>query len=392
MKKVLILGGGIAGIETTIWLRKYGFNVHLISNRDFMFIYPISIWIPTKEKKFEDVIIPLKDLSKTHNFSYEIDNVEKINSNIIYLRSGKKLEKGKDFDYLIIALGQDKLKLEGIEHTYSICTSPEEIIRYSEALEKVISNGTGKLAFGFGGNPKAKEAVRGGPVFEELFNIDNLLRKRGIREKFELIFFAPMEKPGARLGEKALKMLDIMFEKKRIQKVVGKKIKKFTKNSVILEDNSEIESDLTLFVPAGTGHPAVKNSDDLPKTEVGFLKIKPNCEVEDFEYIYGIGDSVALDGPEWRAKQGHLAEVMARITAYNIALKEQLEKGNPKTYTEHLNIMCLMDTGNGGALAYRDSNKAMLIPLPIIGHWIKKGWGAYYKLSKLGKIPRLPGI
>ncbi|MFN3787849.1 MAG: sulfide:quinone reductase, partial [Sulfurihydrogenibium azorense] len=51
-----------------------------------------------------------------------------------------------------------------------------------------------------------------------------------------------------------------------------------------------------------------------------------------------------------------------------------------------------MDMGNGGGLAYRDNKRALLLPLPIIGHWMKKGWGLYYKLSKLGKIPRLPGM
>jgi sulfide:quinone oxidoreductase len=62
MKKVVILGGGIAGVEAAIHLRKYNFEVELISDRDFLYIYPISIWIPTKEKKFEDVIISLQDI------------------------------------------------------------------------------------------------------------------------------------------------------------------------------------------------------------------------------------------------------------------------------------------------------------------------------------------
>jgi len=35
---------------------------------------------------------------------------------------------------------------------------------------------------------------------------------------------------------------------------------------------------------------------------------------------------------------------------------------------------------------------ALVIPLPIIGHWLKKGWGSYARLTKLGKIPRFPGL
>jgi sulfide:quinone oxidoreductase len=33
-----------------------------------------------------------------------------------------------------------------------------------------------------------------------------------------------------------------------------------------------------------------------------------------------------------------------------------------------------------------------MIPLPLVGHWLKKGWGAYYKLSKKGLVPRIPGM
>ncbi|WP_457623280.1 NAD(P)/FAD-dependent oxidoreductase, partial [Persephonella sp.] len=274
----------------------------------------------------------------------------------------------------------------------SICGTPEEALNIKNKLSDLINKGNGKIALGFGGNPKAKEAVRGGPVFELLFNIHNHLERLGIRDRFELIFFAPMEKPGARLGEKALYMLDKMFNKMKIKKFTGKKIKRFTENKVIFQDDSFIEADLILFTPGGAGHPVVANS-DLPKTEANFLVIDNDCKVKGFENIYGAGDCVALEGPDWKAKQGHLAEVMGRIIANNIAVKEGKKTGKIEKYTEHLNILCLMDMGSKGAgLAYRSNKRAVLIPLPIVGHYMKKIWGRYYKLSKLGKIPRLPGM
>jgi sulfide:quinone oxidoreductase len=30
--------------------------------------------------------------------------------------------------------------------------------------------------------------------------------------------------------------------------------------------------------------------------------------------------------------------------------------------------------------------------MPYVGHVLKKAWGKYCKLSKLGKIPRIPGM
>ncbi len=349
------------------------------------YIYPTSIWIPTGEAKLENVSIPLEYIAKAHGFKFTKGRVVRVDAEGFVLEDGRQV---KDFDYLVVALGQSKLKQEGIEHTYSICSSPEETLRYKEKLWELLQKGSGRLAFGFGGNPKAKEAVRGGPVFELLFNVDTLLRRRGVRDNFDLAFFAPMPRPGERLGEKALKLMDYMFKKRNIKVYTGKRIARFLPQGIELEDGTFIESNLTLFVPGGDGHPAIKEG-NLPKTETGFVRIDGHCKVEGLERVYAIGDCASIEGPEWRAKQGHLTEAMARICARHIAYKEGLTTKEPETYHAHINILCLMDTGDGGALAYRSNGKALLLPMPLLGHWLKRAWGLYYRLSKLGKIPQI---
>jgi len=77
-KKILILGGGFAGVEAAIKLRKYGYEVCLVSNREYLFVYPISIWIPVKKKNFDQVKIDLALLSKKHGFELIIDDIEQI--------------------------------------------------------------------------------------------------------------------------------------------------------------------------------------------------------------------------------------------------------------------------------------------------------------------------
>ncbi|MCL4432282.1 MAG: sulfide:quinone reductase, partial [Epsilonproteobacteria bacterium] len=52
----------------------------------------------------------------------------------------------------------------------------------------------------------------------------------------------------------------------------------------------------------------------------------------------------------------------------------------------------VMDMGDGAGFVYRNDKKAMLIPMPVIGHWMKIAWGWYYKGSKLKLIPRIPGL
>ena len=392
MKKVLIIGGGFAGLESAIYLRKASYDVTLVSDRDYFYIYPTSIWVPTREKEFKDICIDLKELQKVHGFSLVIDKLTNIDvkNNTYTFASGEAMS---DYDHVVLAMGASKMKAKGIENSLSICGEPEDSIKIRDELDALIAKGSGKIAFGFGGNPKDMSAIRGGPAFEVLFNVHNLLNKKGIRDKFELTFFAPMAEPGKKMGEKALKMMAFFFKKLDIKQRFGKKIKSFEPDGVIFEDDSKLDADFTMFIPAGNGHELIQGS-ELPQNDAGFIIIDDFCQVSingEASNIYAVGDVAALDGPQWRAKQGHIAEVMARNVAFNI---EQKDKGLSgfKGYAEHINILCVMDTGNGASFVYRDAHKAKMIPLPIIGHWLKKGWGTYFRLSKLGKIPRIPGM
>jgi len=388
MKNVLILGGGFAGIQTAIELQKKDtFEVTLVSDRDYLYLYPISIWVPVHLTEFENVKVPLATIQKTYPF-----NLIKVKVIEIHASENKVVCENQtlDYDYLVVAFGAEKMQHKGINHTLSICAKPEMAVEIRNKIDELVQKGSGKIAIGFGGNPKDKSAVRGGPAFELMFNIHNYLKNKKLRENFELTFFAPMDEPGARMGKSALAMLDKMFAKYGLKKQFGKKIKEFVIDGVIFEDDSKLASDLTMFIAAGTGPEVLQNS-DLTLSEAGFIKVDNFCQATGFSNVFAIGDIAAFEGPEWIAKQGHIAELMGRNAAYNIA---EMEKGSGKRkgYQEHLNILCVMDTGDGAAFVFRNGKIAFMIPLPVLGHWIKKGWGVYSKWTKTGKFPRLPGL
>jgi len=388
MKKVLILGGGFAGVQTAIELQKSKqFEVTLVSDRDYLYIYPISIWVPVRNAEFDDVKVSLADIRKKYPFEVIVDSVKEIHTNSHQVVCTNQT---LNYDYLVVAFGADKMKHKGIENTLSICGKPEVSLAIRDGIDTLILKGYGKIAVGFGGNPKDKSAVRGGPGFELMFNIHNLLKKKKIRQNFDLTFFAPMVEPGSRMGKGAVPMLNKLFYRYKIEKRFGKKITGFEPGSVIFEDESKLEADLILFIPASAGH-SVLQSSDLPLSDSGFIKIDNYCQVPGFPEVYAIGDIAAIEGPEWIAKQGHIAELMGQNAAHNII---ESEKGttNKKGYQEHLNILCVMDTGDGAAFVFRNKEKSFLISMPIVGHWMKKGWGMYSKLTKVGKFPRLPGM
>jgi len=388
MKKVLILGGGFAGIQTAIELQKKNiFEVTLVSDRDYLYLYPISIWIPVHIKEFDDVKIQLADIQKKYPFKVISDSVTEIRAseNRVICQNSTL-----DYDYLVVAFGSDKMQHKGIANTMSICAKPETALDIRSKIDELVQKKGGKIAIGFGGNPKDKSAVRGGPAFEMMFNIHNYLKNKNIRENFELTFFAPMEEPGERMGKGALAMVDSMFNRYNIKKHFGVKIKEFVTDGVVFEDDSKLTSDFVMFISAGTG-PAVLKKSDLPLSEAGFVKIEDSGQVPGFLNVYAAGDIAAIEGADWIAKQGHIAELMGRNAAHNIIAAER-GSGIKKVYQKHLNILCVMDTGNGAAFIFRNGRKAFIIPLPVVGHWLKKGWGIYSGLTKLGKFPRLPGM
>ncbi len=384
---VLVLGGGFAGLEAAIKSSKAGFNVTLVCERDYAYIYPISIWIPTREIEFEDACLPLGEITNRLGIKLIISPVSKVDApnEQVGLANGTILT----YDYLIIAMGASKMRPKGVEFTTSICGHPEGILPIRDRLDELIDQGKGNIAVGFGGNPKDPSAVRGGPAFEFIFNLHYLLKKKGLLDHFNLTMFAPMPQPGIRLGEKAYNMMLSWFDKLGIERRFGKKINEFTNDSVIFEDDSKIAADLIMFIPAGHGHKILIKS-GLPQNEAGFLTINNQCQVEGYTNIFAIGDSAALRGPKWRAKQGHLAEVMARVAVTNI---KALATGKTPVagYEKHVSILCVMDFGNGAAYVHRDENSCTVRPLPVVGHWLKKAWGSYWKLHKNGKCPHLPG-
>lgn len=376
-KQMVIVGGGFAGVEAAIELRKKKYQVTLISNRDYFFIYPISIWIPVGKIPFEQSTLSLEKLAKKHGFELIIDELVNVNGAENQIELKKQLIQ---YEYLVIAVGAGKMKHKGIEHTFSICGQPEQSLAMQKRFNELIAKGQGKIAIGFGGNPKDKSGVRGGPAFEIMFNMINKLKKKGLYKNFDFTFFAPMPQPGNRMGKSGYKMLDVLLAKEGIAKRVGKKITGFEAKGINIEDGSFIESDLTMFIPASDGLSLFQNS-DLPLNKAGFIITDDHSKVFDFDNIYAVGDVAAMYGPEWKAKQGHMAVIMAKNAAYNIH-QDVLGKSKRKGYQKHLNILCVMDTGDGAGFIYRKGDKDLFIPMPVFGHWVKKLWGWNYKITR----------
>ncbi|HIB97218.1 MAG TPA: NAD(P)/FAD-dependent oxidoreductase [Candidatus Thioglobus sp.] len=370
MKKITIIGSGFAGLTAVKTLRKKDKNceITLISPKAELVYMPSLIWVPSGAASKTDIVIPLDNFFKRMNVVHIVSEVTGLEDKGRSVVTPIGIYKN---DALIIASGGRFIKkLPGIEHAITPC----EGLEAAEAIrDRVKAMDGGDVAIGFSGNPKEPSAMRGGPMFEFLFGLDTQLRVEGRRDKFNLTFFTPAEKPGARLGKKAVKGLLDEMKKRNITTHLGHKMKKFEADKVITE-GGEFAADLILFMPGMTGNTWFDNT-DLARSEGGLLKANKFCEVEGADKVFVAGDSGSFPGPEWMPKQAHMADLQAEAAAKN-AIDMLDEKASSHTFK--IELICIVDSNNKGMYVSRTLKGGLMLPNCRLMHLAKKVFGWWY--------------
>ncbi|MBK5963039.1 pyridine nucleotide-disulfide oxidoreductase [Thiocystis minor] len=364
MHRVTIVGSGFAALTAIETLRqtKADLDITVVSSKVEFIYYPGLIWVPCGLRTGDDLRIDLTRFfarMKVKHVSTEATGLSK--DGRILETTGGPIEN----DGLIIASGGRFIKkLPGIEHAITPCEgiAAAEAIRY-----RVQAMDGGHIAMGFASNPNEQSSMRGGPIFEFLFGMDNQLRKEKRRDKFSLTFFTPAERPGNRLGPKAVDGLLAEMKRRDIATHLGHKLKGFSASKVTTE-GGEFDADLILFMPGMTGNSWFDNT-DLPRSSGGLLQGDANCRVAGFERVYVAGDSGSFPGPDWMPKQAHMADLQARAAARNLAAEFA---GREPRETFKVELICIVDTNDSGMLVARTENYNLVLPSMRVFHWLKR--------------------
>ena len=363
MSHVVVIGSGFGALEAVHALRRRDSDlaITLTAPQPHFHYYPSLVWVPSGRRAPEELTVDVRDWLARHGAAYHQGRVEAVRDRgrTVVTDTGVLANDG-----LVVASGGTFLnQIPGVEHVHTICEGGHAAAGIRDRLAAMDG---GRIAFGFAGNPKHRPAMRGGPLFELLFAIDNQLRKEGRRERFELAFFTPAPQPGVRLGERASAELVRRMERLGVAVHTGAPIARFAPDRVVTRD-AEIPSDLTVFMPGMRG-PAWLEDSELPRAESGHVAVDAHARAEGLERVYAIGDSAAFPGPEWQAKQAHGAELQAATAARNLAA--ELE-GRPATATVRHEIVCVLDDLDRGVFVYRDAKRQVVLPPLRVAHWLK---------------------
>jgi sulfide:quinone oxidoreductase len=364
--RITVLGAGFGALSTVRELRRRDgtARITLVAPRAELHYLPGIIWIPSGLRTRADLVVPLDNFLRRMDVDFHAAEVTGLDDGG---RTVQTTQGDVANDALVIATGGRFLKkLPGIEHAITPCEGITAAERIRDRLREMQG---GTIAVGFAGNPNEPTAVRGGPMFEFLFGIDEQLKREGRRERFEIVVFNPSTEPGNRLGPKAVKHLLGEMARRGIRTHLGHKLKRFEADKVVTE-GGEFAADLILFMPGMTGN-AWFDATELPRSPGGLLQADAHCRIPGAERTYVVGDSGSFPGPDWMPKQAHMADLQAAAAAENLLADLQRK---PSSATFKVELICIVDAVDHGTLIWRTPERNWLLPSTRLFHWAKRGF------------------
>ncbi len=289
MAKIVILGAGIAGHTAASHLRRKLGKEHQVlvvsPNRNYQWI-PSNIWVGIGRMKAEEIIFPLEPLYKKVGIDYKQAKVVSFHPEgnadespfveVEYVFGNEKgIREHVTYDYLINATGP-KLAFEltaGLdphsEGIFSVCTydHAQHAAKGLDALVETAKTSNRKLEIIIGtGHAKA---TCQGAAFEYILNVEQELRKRGVRDNVSITWISNE----AELGDfgmdgmllsyqgKAMKsseMVEMVFEDRNIHWILGAGVQKIENKTMHYETLDGAFGahafDFAMLIPAFSGH------------------------------------------------------------------------------------------------------------------------------------------
>jgi len=403
-KRILILGGGFAGVECMRKLESYFMNdtnieIALVSEDNFLLFTPMLPQVASGMIETRHVVIPIRTLcKKTKFYEAQIKNIDPYGKLVTLTGTNERRGISLHYDFLVIALGSqtnffgiDKME----ERAYSMKTLNDAVVlrnRIIDMLEQAENESDPILkkslltlvivGAGFAGIETAGEL---NDFIQDARKYYPDIKKEDIR--VIVLEAASFILPG--FNEKLAKFTLEKLTQHGIEVKLGKKLSSFSGSEVIIEDvvdptkaptNQPVIESIqtrTLVWTAGiTPVDIIKKS--VFKTNRGGIVVNEFLEASDFPEVFAIGDCCYLLNPQTNRPYpptAQSAEAGAKVVAYNL---QAIIKNKQKKKFEF---------SSRGQMAIIGKRSAIATIFGLHLHGFVAWW--IWRTVYLSKIPRL---
>ena len=340
---ILILGGGTGGIICAHELINKCDNdgtvnparILLFEKEKENIFSPSLLWLMVGKRKPKQVYRNTAALSG-NGVEVVLGKIEKINPEKISVTVDHKEHHG---DYMVISLGTGYSEEHELSRYGCNFYTLQGAAAFHSNLEKFKG---GKIVVLVSSLPFKCPAA----PYEAAMLIESAIRKKGLRDKTEIILTTPEPQPmpvaGKALGESVKEML----RAKNIQYFSEHQLVSASNKTLTFNNGKTIKYDLLAYTPK---HQCAEVICQSPLTgKSGWVEVNRSTMETQFPNVYAIGDNtfIPLESGKPLPKAGVFAHYQAEVVAHNIAQKIA---GRNTFKTFNGDGFCFLEIGDGKA-------------------------------------------
>ena len=314
MSRILILGGGFAGVTAAEVLSSAVGDEHQITlvsaNRRFTF-FPALVPMVFDDLEVDEVGADLVAPLHSRNVRFINGEVLEIDIRSKTVRiSGTDIDGELHFDRLVIAMGR-RLATEKVpgffEHAHHLL-GIKAALRFKSAIADFRK---GSIVVGL--CPEGKLPI---PVCESALALAARFEKEITDKSVTVTAVFPEALDRTLAGSGLFRDIEGAFASRGIKLVSGFAIDRIDEKLLLANGREPIPFDLLMLVPPFRGQTPIQRLYGDNDSE-GFARVNNKMQLEGFSGIYAAGDIIALDGPRF----GYMAIRQAKVAAVNILVE-----------------------------------------------------------------------
>lgn len=394
--RIVIVGGSFGGLTTAYELRRRltpeRAEITLLARDDQFRFVPSFPWVATGRRRLEQISFPLAGPLAKKQVRFANETVTHIDTAAKAVTTDANEHP---YDFLVIATGHRSANeavpglgpFDGPGHSPMSAGETEEL---AQAIRRVLAE-PGPVVVG-----AAPGASCIGPVYELAFELDHLLRRRGLRHQVPMTLLTPepfLGHMGMGGAGTIRQLLEAALEERDIAYRTSAAITRVTEDAVETADAAATGSVCSIIIPPLAGIEAVAASEGLANPK-GFVPVDDHYRHLYADSVYTVGVAVALPPVDATAvpvnfpKTGHMTEQMAKIAAADLAARLQ----GHEAPTAELSARCILDMGDRAAYLAVDPVRPPRNRIPTVSEgrqWLVAKMAferAYLAFARRGKL------